>query len=32
VIPLFLDAVLRRLSHPEPVNVALDQQTSLLEH
>lgn len=31
VCQILLDATLRRLSHPEPVNVALNTETSLLE-
>jgi UDP-glucose 4-epimerase len=31
VCEILLDATLRRLSHPEPVNVALNTETSLLE-
>jgi UDP-glucose 4-epimerase len=31
VCEILLDAALRNLSHPEPVNVALNTETSLLE-
>jgi UDP-glucose 4-epimerase len=31
VCDVLLDTVLRRLSHPEPVNVAFNTETSLLE-
>ncbi|SHN85210.1 UDP-glucose 4-epimerase [Geodermatophilus obscurus] len=31
VCEILLDATLRRLSHPEPVNVALNTETSLLQ-